>query len=106
MAATRVHYRQGPCILPSPSRLCRLHPWHPSTPVPLGNAQAALDLLEGHVCEAATFRYTASILLRLLPVRSAGAGFVGMSCQSHFRARVLSVVDCSAARPGQAPACA
>lgn len=57
--------------------------------------QAALDLLEGHVCEAATFRYTASILLRLLPVRSACFGCVGVWGQG-------SKAICKAKMPGHA----
>lgn len=36
--------------------------------------QAALELLEDRVCEAATFRYTVSILLRLLPIRWGQSG--------------------------------
>jgi hypothetical protein len=52
------------------------HPRHQAQA--LASLQAALELLEGHVCEAATFRYTASILLRLLPVRELQEQCCGM----------------------------
>ena len=45
------------------------HPRHQAQA--LAPLQAVLELLEGRVCEAATFRYTVSILLRLLPIRCA-----------------------------------
>jgi hypothetical protein len=43
------------------------HPRHQAQA--LAPLQAVLELLEERVCEAATFRYTLSILLRLLPIR-------------------------------------
>lgn len=43
------------------------HPRHQTHA--LSSLQALLVLLEDRVCQAATLRYTVSIVLRLLPVR-------------------------------------
>lgn len=63
------------------------HPRHAAAA--LGPLRAALALLGDRVCEPATFRYVASILLRLLTVRWAGP---------RARASQLFPARCRAAR--------